>query len=123
MAFRRTDQPDPRNDSVLRAHLRQEREMARWPRTGPVHGFDLDRFVRENLASVMADRGYFGRRPKRIRKKLARKFLRKVFLRKLAEHMAAPLRLRVDYASVGRRVFQVQPLPEPTGLPFYTSET
>lgn len=85
------------------------------PETHYERGWGRERFIQENLASVMKARWFFGRGPKRIRKKRAKAYLSYQALWKhLGPIMAEPLRLRRDYASFGRQVFVVTPLSAPT---------
>lgn len=83
----------------------------REPETRYVRGWSRDRFIRENLTSVMEARWFFGRGPKRIRKKKAKAYLYgRAIWKHLGKIMAEPLMLRRDYASVGRQTFLVTPL-------------
>ena len=60
----------------------------------------------------MEARWFFGRGPKRIRKKKAKAYLSYQALWKhLGPIMAEPLRLRRGYASVGRLTFSVEQIP------------
>jgi hypothetical protein len=59
---------------------------------------------------------------RRLHKKFCKHWMRyvpqKIFNLYLAHHIAGPLRRRIDYSSMARRMFSVQPLP--TGaLPIY----
>ena len=84
------------------------------PETRYVGGWTLERFIRENLTAVMANRKFVGDSTKRIRKKRAKAFLGPAFRahrwQHLGELMAAPIRERLDYASLGRMTFSVTPL-------------
>lgn len=83
----------------------------REPETRYERGWSRDRFIRENLASVMEARWFFGRGPKRIRKKKAKAYLYgRALWKHLGPIMAEPLMLRRDYASIGRQTFLVTPL-------------
>lgn len=117
MAFLRTDLPSA---ALVRAYLRQEREEAREPKVVFSPDWTFERFIRENVVAVTADRRYFGRGPRRIRKKKAKAFLSRWWSRgRLGVSMATPIRVRLNYASFGRQIFQVQELPPPQGLSFY----
>jgi hypothetical protein len=86
------------------------------PETHYERGWGRERFIRENLASVMTARWFFGRGPKRIRKKRAKAYLYgRALWKHLGPIMAEPLRLRRDYASVGRLAFSVTPLGPASG--------
>lgn len=88
------------------------------PETHYERGWSRDRFIRENLASVMGARWFFGRGPKRIRKKRAKAYLYgRALWKHLGPIMAEPLRLRRDYASVGRLAFVVEKLPVQVSTP------
>ena len=80
------------------------------PATIYERGWSKSRFIRENLPTLMGNRGYFGRCPKRIRKKKIKAFLRKAIWGHLGKIMAEPIARRVDYASIGRQAFVVTPL-------------
>jgi len=78
-------------------------------------GWSRERYVRENLAEILSSRRYFGRGNKRIRRKKIKPFLLgRAFRMHLAVALTAPLYSRLNYASMGRRMFLVEPLPEPT---------
>lgn len=111
----------PHLRTTIEAVLRQQRKAKLEPETRYERGWGFERFVRENLATVMADRRYFGRRPKRVRKKLAKVFLRKAIYRHVGMVMADLIRPRVNYTEVARRIFVVEKLPD-GALPVYDRE-
>ena len=95
----------------LQAAIREATRGKPEPETHYERGWGRDRFIRENLASVMEARWFFGRGPKRIRKKKAKAYLYgRALWKHLGPIMAEPLRPRRDYASVGRLAFSVTPL-------------
>ena len=72
-----------------------------------------DQFIRANVDSLVAARWFFGKRPKRLRKKLAKAHLRRAYLGHMLGNV---IRHRLDYTAIGRQVFSVEPLPEAATL-------
>jgi hypothetical protein len=71
-----------------------------------------DEYIQSRLLSAMLKQ----RGRKRLRKKKAQKALYREWL---AWVLVGPIRRRVDYGSVARQVFQVEPLPGPTGMAYF----
>ena len=100
----------PELHTTIKVAISEKRE----PETHYERGWGRERFIRENLASVVEARWFFGRGPKRIRKKRAKAYLGyRALWKHLGPIMAEPLRPRRDYASVGRQVSVVTPIPDP----------
>jgi hypothetical protein len=102
--------------------FRTTRQYRTDPKTRYVGGWTLEQFLRENLPVVMANLTFVGHSPKRIRKKRAKNFLFIAFREHrwqyLGELMAAPIRERWDYVSIGRQVFHVEQIPSSGVRPF-----
>lgn len=112
MPFLRTDLP---SKTLLRTFSQQKREEAREPKVRYDKSWTIERFVRENLAAVTADRRYLGRGPRRIRKKKAKAFLRRWWTREkfkmIGQVMGSVIWTEFNRRPFPQKVFSVTPLP------------
>lgn len=83
---------------------------------------DEDRFVSDNLEALAHARWFFGKGPKRIRKKQARAHLRLRWARirsaAFGWAMSDLIRRRLNYTAIGRQILTVERLPD-GAMPIY----